>query len=167
MSKRIVVISLVSAAAVAAGAFVMVTSADAAAPAEPAITKAAAHYAPSAGGAGPSLAFTATVADDSGVQSLKVLAWPASSGLAPRAGEMKAVENATCRTTSSTTSLCTYRMKDSAKDAAAMPGGTSGMSPRSPRPRAVTRPSRPVPRPSPSRTDTGRHGWSRAAGAAV
>ncbi|WP_333771352.1 DUF5707 domain-containing protein [Streptomyces sp. IBSBF 2435] len=86
--------------------------------------KAAAHCAPSAGGAGPSLAFTATVAGGSGVQSLKALVWPASSGPAPRAGETKAVENATCRTASSTTSLCTYGMKDSAKDAAAMPGGT-------------------------------------------
>ncbi|WP_328315412.1 DUF5707 domain-containing protein [Streptomyces sp. NBC_00388] len=124
MSKRTVVISLVSAGAVAVGAVALVTSAGAAAPAKPAITKAAAHYALPAGGAGASLTFTAVVADNSGVEGLKVLAWPASSGLAPKAGEMKAVENATCRATSPTTSVCTYRVKDSATDAAAMPGGT-------------------------------------------
>lgn len=124
MSKRIVVISLVSATAVGACAVVLVTSADAAAPAKPAITKAAAHYASSAVGAGASLTFTAAVADGSGVKGLKVLAWPASSGLAPTASEMKSVESATCRAASSTTSVCTYIVKDSAKNAAALPMGT-------------------------------------------
>ncbi|SDP11185.1 DUF5707 domain-containing protein [Actinacidiphila guanduensis] len=124
MSKKLVGASLVSAAAVAAGTVVLVTSAGAAAPAKPAITKATARYAPSTGGADARLTVTATVADNSGVQGLKVLAWPASSGLAPKAAEMKAVENATCKATSSTASVCTYTVEDSAKDAAAMPAGT-------------------------------------------
>lgn len=122
MSKRIVATSLVGAVAVTAGTIALVTSADAAAPTKPAITKGAAHYVASTDGA--SLLFTATVADNSGVKNLRVLAWPASSGLAPTADEMKAVESATCKTTSSTISVCTYLVKDSVSQAAALPEGT-------------------------------------------
>ncbi|MER8058132.1 MULTISPECIES: DUF5707 domain-containing protein [unclassified Streptomyces] len=121
MSKRLVVSSLVGAAAVAS-AVAFATSADAAAPAEPTISKAAARYTTSTAGA--SLTFTATVADSSGVKSLKVLAWPASSGLAPTADEMKAVEGAKCKATSTTTSVCTYTAKSSARESAALPEGT-------------------------------------------
>ncbi|MFQ6144544.1 DUF5707 domain-containing protein [Streptomyces seoulensis] len=123
MSKRLVISSLAAAAAVAAGTVVFVSSADAAVPAKPEISKATAHYTRTAGGSA-SLTFSATVADNSGVKSLRVLAWPASSGLAPRAGEMREVEEATCKATSATASECTYTVKSSAKEAAALPEGT-------------------------------------------
>ncbi|MFD4756546.1 MULTISPECIES: DUF5707 domain-containing protein [unclassified Streptomyces] len=122
MSKRLVVSSLVGAAAIAAGTLALVSSAEAAAPAKPEISKATARFTGTAGG-GASLTFTATVADDSGVKNLRVLAWPASSHLDPTAGEMRDVEEATCKATSSTTSECTYAVKSSAKDAAALPDG--------------------------------------------
>ncbi|NEA40192.1 DUF5707 domain-containing protein [Streptomyces sp. SID11385] len=124
MSKRLVVSSLVGAAALVAGTVVAVSSADAAVPAKPEISKATAHYTGSATGGSASLVFTATVADNSGVKSLRVLAWPASSKLAPTAGEMRTVEEATCKTTSATTSVCTYSVKSSPKEATALPKGT-------------------------------------------
>lgn len=124
MSKRIVVSSLVGAVALAAGTIVFVTSADAAAPAKPTLSKAAARYVASTTGGGATLTFTATVADNSGVKGLKALVWPASSGLAPTADEMKAVESAKCKATSTTTSVCTYTVTSSAKEAASLPEGT-------------------------------------------
>ncbi|WP_343335991.1 hypothetical protein [Streptomyces sp. SUK 48] len=62
MSERLVVSSLVGAAAVV-GTVVFAASADAAGPAEPTISKAAARYVTSSAGGSASLTFTATVAD--------------------------------------------------------------------------------------------------------
>ncbi|MEU5792469.1 DUF5707 domain-containing protein [Streptomyces sp. NPDC047813] len=124
MSKRLVVSSLAGIGAVAAGTITFAASADAAAPARPTISKAVARYATSSAGGGASLTFTATVADNSGVKSLKVLAWPTSSGLAPTADEMKAVESARCKAASATASVCTYTVKSSAGESAALPEGT-------------------------------------------
>jgi hypothetical protein len=123
MSRRIVISSLAGAVTVAAGATAFVTSARAAAPVNPAVSKAAAHFAP-AGPGGASLTFTATVRAKSGVKNLKVLAWPASSHLAPTAREMTRVESATCRAASRTTVTCAYGDRSSAEEAAALPKGT-------------------------------------------
>ncbi|MFF0191287.1 DUF5707 domain-containing protein [Streptomyces sp. NPDC005244] len=122
MSKRLVVSSLAALAAVTAGTVVFVSSADAAVPAKPEISKATAHYTVPVGG-GASLTFSATVADNSGVKSLRVLAWPARSGLAPTAAEIRDVEEATCTATSATVSKCTYTVKNSAREAASLPEG--------------------------------------------
>ncbi|MFD6821452.1 DUF5707 domain-containing protein [Streptomyces sp. NPDC060085] len=122
MSKRLVVSSLAAVAAVAAGTVVFVSSADAAVPDKPEISKATAHYTAEADG-GASLTFTASVADNSKIKNLRVLAWPASSGLAPTAAEMRDVEEATCKATSTTVSTCTYTVKTSAKEAATLPEG--------------------------------------------
>ncbi|MEW2622905.1 DUF5707 domain-containing protein [Streptomyces sp. NPDC048106] len=83
----------------------------------------AARFTPTSTG-GVTLTFNATVAAKSGVQNLKVLAWPAGSHLAPTAHEMTQVDDATCKATSPTTATCTYAEKSSAKEAAALPKGT-------------------------------------------
>ncbi|MFG2310978.1 DUF5707 domain-containing protein [Streptomyces sp. NPDC048566] len=122
MSKRLVVSSLAALAGVAAGTAAFASSADAAAPDRPEISKAAAHFTATAGG-GATLTFSATVADHSGLTSLRVLAWPTSSGLAPTAAEMRDAEEATCTATSATVRKCTYTVKSSAKEAASLPAG--------------------------------------------
>ncbi|MFE4367107.1 DUF5707 domain-containing protein, partial [Streptomyces sp. NPDC056835] len=87
--------------------------------AKPTVENGAARYlAPTTGAAG-SVTFTAKVTDDSGIRSLKVLAWPKSSDLKPTAQDMESVESATCEK-----SLCTYTLKVTQKDAADLPEGT-------------------------------------------
>lgn len=94
MSRRIVISSLVGAVTVAAAATVFVTSAHGATPVKPTISNAAARLISTSAG-GVTLTFNATVAAKSGVQNLKVLAWPADSHLAPTAHEMTQIDNAT------------------------------------------------------------------------
>ncbi|MFE7647361.1 DUF5707 domain-containing protein [Streptomyces phaeoluteigriseus] len=122
MSKRVVVSSLIGVAvlgAVAAGGLAMASSAT-----EPTLENGSARYvAPSDGSAG-SLSFTADVRDDSGVRGLKVVAWPASSKLDPTEEELRHTEDATCRSTSGDTSRCTYTLKVTKKEAAALDQGT-------------------------------------------
>ncbi|MEU1346475.1 DUF5707 domain-containing protein [Streptomyces sp. NPDC005786] len=121
MSKRVLVPSVIGAvalAAVAAGGYAM-----ASATTGPRVKNGSAHYAaPSPRGAG-ALTFTADVSDDSGVRSLKVLAWPTRSKLDPTEAEMRSVEAATCRSTSDTTSRCTYTLKVTQQEAAGLPEG--------------------------------------------
>ncbi|MFI6858699.1 DUF5707 domain-containing protein [Streptomyces sp. NPDC050421] len=121
MSKRVLVPSLIGAVAlgaVAAGGYAM-----ASATTEPSVKNGSAHYAaPSPGGAG-ALTFTADVSDDSGVRGLKVLAWPTSSKLDPTEAEMRSAEAATCRSTSDTTSRCTYTLKVTQQEAAGLAEG--------------------------------------------
>ncbi|WP_055694760.1 DUF5707 domain-containing protein [Streptomyces prasinopilosus] len=94
-------------------------------PAELSLDSASARYtAPSGDGTG-SFSFTADVSDDSGVESLHVLPWPAGSELDPTGKELRAArETATCRTTSDEASRCTYTLKVSAPEAAALEAGT-------------------------------------------
>ncbi|WP_328897084.1 DUF5707 domain-containing protein [Streptomyces sp. NBC_00236] len=121
MSKRVLVPSLIGAVAlgaVAAGGYAMATATT-----EPSVKNGSAHYAaPSPRGAG-ALRYTADVSDDSGVRSLKVLAWPTSSKLDPTEAEMRSVDAATCRSTSDTTSRCTYTLKVTQQDAAGLAEG--------------------------------------------
>ncbi|MFE4370048.1 DUF5707 domain-containing protein, partial [Streptomyces sp. NPDC056835] len=84
MSKRVIVPSLIG--AVALGGI-----ATAGPSAKPTVENGAARYlAPTTGAAG-SVTFTAMVTDDSGIRSLKVLAWPKSSDLKPTAQDMESV----------------------------------------------------------------------------
>ncbi|MEV4976764.1 DUF5707 domain-containing protein [Streptomyces scopuliridis] len=115
MSKRIVIPSLIGAVALGGIAIGGMASA---APAKPTLENGSARY------AAGSLTFTAKVTDDSGVQGLKVLAWPKSSGLKPTAEEMAHVESATCKKSTAETSVCTYTLKVTQEEAADLPKGT-------------------------------------------
>ncbi|OQD52956.1 hypothetical protein BM536_033450 [Streptomyces phaeoluteigriseus] len=124
MSKRVLVSSIVGVVAlggVAAGGLAL---ASAKTTEELTVEHASARYvAPSAGLTG-SLTFTADVGDDSGVRGLKVLAWPASSGLDPTATELRSAEGASCRSTSDTASRCTYTLEITELEAAELAEGT-------------------------------------------
>ncbi|MFJ1616161.1 DUF5707 domain-containing protein [Streptomyces sp. NPDC088251] len=91
---------------------------------EPTLENGSARYvAPSNGSAG-TLAFTADARDHSGVRSLKVLVWPASSKLDPTEAELRSVESATCRSATAEMSHCTYTLRATKEEAAEMAGGT-------------------------------------------
>ncbi|MFD8424090.1 DUF5707 domain-containing protein [Streptomyces sp. NPDC059466] len=129
MSKRLVVSALAGAVVLGGGAVAtvaLVGPADAAGPTgEPVIGKSTSDPVVLGDGGTGALTFTTSVSDDSGIKSVKVLAWPRSSHLAPKAAEMASVESATCRASSATTSVCTYRAPAGGrKDAAAIPTGT-------------------------------------------
>ncbi|MFJ5686425.1 DUF5707 domain-containing protein [Streptomyces sp. NPDC093099] len=138
MFQRIVVPSLVGAVALGGVALGGVASAgpsgtpsgtpSAAAPAKPTVENSAARYIAPAGGAAGSLTFTAKVTDDSGVRSLKVLAWPKSSDLKPTAAEVATAESATCEKSSARTSACTYTLKVTPREAAELPEGVWNVS---------------------------------------
>lgn len=121
MSQRVVVASLVGAVAlggVAAGGIASATASS-----EPTVENATARYQAPAGGGGAEVTFTAEVSDDSGVRDLKVLAWPKSSHLDPKAGDLEKAESATCEKTGEETSRCTYTLKAGADEAAGLPRG--------------------------------------------
>ncbi|CAM5714763.1 DUF5707 domain-containing protein [Streptomyces aurantiogriseus] len=122
MSKRILFTSLIGAVAlggVAAGGLAL-----ASAPTEPTLENGSARYvAPSEGSAG-SFTYTVDVSDDSGIRTLKVLAWPASSKLDPTEVELRSAENAKCRSTSDETTRCTYTLKVTKREAAELAKGT-------------------------------------------
>ncbi|MFH9859081.1 DUF5707 domain-containing protein [Streptomyces sp. NPDC017202] len=123
MSKRIIVSSIVGVVAlggVAAGLAVASTQTAQ----KLTVENASARYVPPTDAQAGSLTFTADVSDDSGVRSLKVLAWPASSDLDPTEAEMRSVESATCRSTSADTSRCTYTLKATKAEAAELAPGT-------------------------------------------
>ncbi|MFJ8006924.1 DUF5707 domain-containing protein [Streptomyces fagopyri] len=138
MSKRLVVSALAGAVVVGGGAaatVALVGTADAAAPAgdpvirrsasDPVIRRSAADPVVLGGAGTGALTFTTSVSDDSGIRGVKVLAWPESSHLAPKASEVAHVESATCEASSATTSVCTYRAPvGGRKDAADIPTGT-------------------------------------------
>ncbi|WP_327269215.1 DUF5707 domain-containing protein [Streptomyces sp. NBC_01218] len=122
MSKRVLVPSLIGAVvigAVAAGGYAMASG-----PTEPTVKSGSARYtAPGPRGAG-TFTYTADVTDDSGLRSLKVIAWPKSSKLAPTEAELRLVDGAACRATSDETAHCTYTPAVTGQEAAGLPGGT-------------------------------------------
>ncbi|MER6790196.1 DUF5707 domain-containing protein [Streptomyces sp. NPDC000658] len=131
MSKRILFPSLIGAVVlggvaagglggVAAGGIALASTST-----EPTLERGSARYtAPTDGGAG-SLAYTVDVSDDSGVRSLKVLAWPASSELDPTPAELRSAdESAKCRSTSDKTARCTYGERVTKQEAADLAKGT-------------------------------------------
>ncbi|WP_432057626.1 DUF5707 domain-containing protein [Streptomyces sp. bgisy022] len=81
------------------------------------------YRAPSATGAG-SFTYSVDVRDDSAVRSLRVLPWPASSSLDPTRAELRSAEPATCRDAGSGVTRCTYRLKVTHREAAAVDKGT-------------------------------------------
>ncbi|WP_329147464.1 DUF5707 domain-containing protein [Streptomyces niveus] len=121
MSKRVVLTSLVGTAAVAGIAVAGIASATA--PSAPTVDNASARFLPPSADTGGTFAFAADVADDSGVKSLKVLAWPNSSDLKPTAEEMEHAENAVCERVDDEKSTCAYTLRISGQEARGMRKG--------------------------------------------
>ncbi|MEV8284490.1 DUF5707 domain-containing protein [Streptomyces niveus] len=121
MSKRVVLTSLVGAAAVAGVAVAGIASATA--PSAPTVDNASARFLPPSADTGGTFAFAADVADDSGVKNLKVLAWPNSSDLKPTAEEMEHAENAACERVDDEKSTCAYTLPVSGQEAEGMRKG--------------------------------------------
>ncbi|UUU32387.1 DUF5707 domain-containing protein [Streptomyces sp. CA-210063] len=122
MSKRIIVSSVVGVLAlggVAAGGLALASAAT-----KLTVENTSARYVAPTGGKAGSFTFTADVSDNSGVQGLKVIAWPASSKLDPTEAEMTHVDSAECRGTSDDTSRCTYTLKVTKAEAAGLAKGT-------------------------------------------
>ncbi|WNI23532.1 DUF5707 domain-containing protein [Streptomyces sp. ITFR-16] len=115
MSKRILSSSLV--AAVALGAAAYGSLALASTPTEPTLEHGSARYTAPSGSSAGSFTYTVDVSDDSGIRSLKVLPWPASSHLDPTEAELGRVEEAKCRSTSDGAARCTYTMKVTKREA--------------------------------------------------
>ncbi|MEW1779322.1 DUF5707 domain-containing protein [Streptomyces sp. NPDC086777] len=125
MSRRIA-LSVVAGVVVLGGAgAVAVAYAGDQAPA-PALSHSTVHYAAPGAGHQGSLSFTTEVTAPSGVQSLKVLAWPEKSEFADKpltAKDMASVESATCTPAGARTVRCVYRTPVSAADAASSAHG--------------------------------------------
>uniref|UniRef100_A0AAU2VNZ2 DUF5707 domain-containing protein n=1 Tax=Streptomyces sp. NBC_00008 TaxID=2903610 RepID=A0AAU2VNZ2_9ACTN len=122
MSKRILLSSLIGAVAigaVAAGGLALAST-----PTEPTLEHGSARYAAPVGGSAGSFSYTVDVSDDSGVQGLKVMVWPASSKLDPTEAELRSVESATCRSTSDEAARCAYTLKVTKREAADLAKGT-------------------------------------------
>ncbi|MFC5957400.1 DUF5707 domain-containing protein [Streptomyces pratens] len=82
------------------------------------------YTAPSGDSAG-SFTFTTDVSDDSGVKSLHVLVWPTALKLDPTEAQVRGTEEkATCRSTSDNASRCTYTLKITKEEEAALEAGT-------------------------------------------
>ncbi|MEU1458442.1 DUF5707 domain-containing protein [Streptomyces avermitilis] len=90
----------------------------------PALTHSTARYSAPAGDSDGSLTFTTDVTASSGVKSVKVLAWPATSSLAKQkltAKDMAAAESAVCTPAGKHTVHCTYTTTVTPTDAASSP----------------------------------------------
>ncbi|WP_340377064.1 DUF5707 domain-containing protein [Streptomyces sp. SS7] len=125
MSRR-TVLSVVAGAVVLAGAGAFAL-AHAAGPTPPRLTHSIARYSAPDGGRDGSFTFSTEVAASSGVQSLKVLAWPEKSGLAakrPTAAEMREAESARCTPAGEDTVRCVYTVTVTDADAASFPRGS-------------------------------------------
>ena len=123
MSRRIVISTVAGAVLLAGtGAFALAYAGNQ----PPVLTHPTARYtAPGTDHAG-SLTFTTDVTASSGVKSVKVLAWPATSSLAkkaPTAKEMTHAESALCTPSGAHTAHCTYRVTVSRTDADTSPRG--------------------------------------------
>ncbi|WP_372346104.1 DUF5707 domain-containing protein [Streptomyces sp. KL116D] len=93
----------------------------------PALAHSTARYTAPTGDRDGSFTFTTDVTASSGIDSLKVLAWPADSALGekgPTAEEMADVESATCEPAADDTVRCTYTTAVTRSDAADSPRGT-------------------------------------------
>ena len=121
LSQRVVLSSV--AGAVAVGVVTVGGIASATASSEPTLERSSARFVAPSDGAKGSLTFTTEAADDSGVKSLKVLAWPNDSELEPTAEELERAERATCESTGDETSKCTYTLPLSESEAEGMERG--------------------------------------------
>ncbi|WP_333760991.1 DUF5707 domain-containing protein [Streptomyces sp. IBSBF 2390] len=124
MSRRIALFAVAGAVALgSAGAVALAYAGDQ----PPALAHSTARYTAPHGGQDGSLAFSTEVTASSGVKSLKVLAWPAKSGLAtkrPTAKEMAEVESAHCKPAGADSVRCVYSAAVTAADASSSPHGS-------------------------------------------
>lgn len=125
MSRRIAVLSMTAAVAVAggAGAFALV-HADERQPLS--TSNSTARYTAPDGDRDGSLVFTTDVAASPGVAGARVLAWPADSsfsGQEPTGEDMAAAEPATCRPSGEDTVRCVYTVPVTRADAQDSPRG--------------------------------------------
>ncbi|WP_381794720.1 DUF5707 domain-containing protein [Streptomyces niveus] len=121
ISKRVVLTSLVGAAAV--GGIAVAGIASATAPSGPTVDNASARFVAPSGGTEGAFTFATDVADDSGIKNLKVLAWPDDTGLKPKAKEMEHVDDATCKRVDDEKSTCTYTLRVTEQEAAGIERG--------------------------------------------
>jgi hypothetical protein len=119
MSKRTLVASLVGIVTIGGITAGGLAVADASASTDPSLANTSARYTDTG-----TLTFTTDVSDDSGVRSLKVLAWPAGSKLDPTEAELRSAESATCRSTAAETSRCTYTVRATKEEASELTTGT-------------------------------------------
>lgn len=121
MSKRVVIPSVIGAAAlgsVALGGYAMAST-----DTRPSVENGTVVYIAPSGKQAGKFSFTADVSDDSGIRGLRVIAWPASSGLEPTKDELRHVDRAKCTNISAEKARCTYTLKVTQKDVAEMPTG--------------------------------------------
>jgi hypothetical protein len=81
---------------------------------KPTITKASANSMVLGTTGVATLTFSTTVSDDSGIKSVKVTPWP-NGVTPPTAGDAGEFADATCKTSSATTQVCTYTDKTDVK----------------------------------------------------
>ncbi|WP_371580483.1 DUF5707 domain-containing protein [Streptomyces sp. NBC_01314] len=92
----------------------------------PVLSHSTARYTAPDGDRGGSFTFTTDVTASSGVKSVKVLAWPASSPFAQKgltAKDMAAVESAVCKPSGEDTVRCTYKVTVTRAEADGSPRG--------------------------------------------
>jgi len=126
MTKRALLSSLLAVVAVGgvtAGGIAMASAAT-----DPTLTDGSARYVPPTDTRAGTFSYTADVSDDSGIRGLKVIAWPASSKLAPTEADLRDVDSAKCVRTSDETSHCTYTFKVTKKEATEAAKGTWNVS---------------------------------------
>ncbi|MDH6214899.1 DUF5707 domain-containing protein [Streptomyces pseudovenezuelae] len=126
MTKRVLVSSFL--AVVAVGGITAGGVAMASAATEPTLTHGSARYVPPTDSRAGTFTYTADVSDDSGIRGLNVVAWPASSELAPTEADLRYVDAAKCTRTSDETSRCAYTFKVTKKEAAEAAKGTWNVS---------------------------------------
>jgi hypothetical protein len=105
MFSRIAAPALVS--VVALGSLAAAPAAFADTAVKPTITKASANSMVFGTSGSTTFTFSTTVTDDSGIKGVKVTPWP-QGVTAPTAGDAGEFADATCKTSSTTTSVCTY-----------------------------------------------------------
>ncbi|MFD9404970.1 DUF5707 domain-containing protein [Streptomyces sp. NPDC060011] len=123
MSRRLIVSVLAGVVVVGgAGAFALAYAGEQ----PPALSHSTARYSAPAGDRDGSLTFTTEVKASSGVESVKVLAWPASSSLAKpglTVREMADAESAVCTPSGHDTVRCTYKVAVTRAEADKSPRG--------------------------------------------
>ncbi|MFJ8802876.1 DUF5707 domain-containing protein [Streptomyces sp. NPDC102487] len=123
MSRRLITSAVAGVVVVGgAGAFALAYAGEQ----PPALSHSTAHYTAPAGDRDGSLTFTTEVKASSGVKSVKVLAWPASSSLAKRGltvKEMAHAEPASCAPSGHDTVRCTYKVAVTQAEADGSPRG--------------------------------------------
>ncbi|GAA2069101.1 hypothetical protein GCM10009801_18230 [Streptomyces albiaxialis] len=117
ISRRVGLVSLLGAVAVAGITIVLATTTASSSSSEPTVRDASAHFVAPSNGIDGAFTFTANTADDSGVRRLDVLAWPESKAKEPTAGDVADADRATCRKMGDEQARCTYTLRVTEEEA--------------------------------------------------